>query len=318
VATFDLPNGAGAARNQAILDHLSRGELDFTFSPVKSTAGNHSAVFQVMTDAVKLGGVRIAAGAKLAQQIADVLGCLLLTPKLLDLTYAARAVTIGPQLEYDPQKMLTSEWWKKHSAAIDAALAKAGYRSGIVQTTGKPWMISNALEQHVGHGENYGWHCPPGTGASYQGAPAYQSVTMPTIRVLQQPGWAHALDEDDYSETVTLVHRSCVVDGVAMDLAKDVLPSKELAPLASHEGPLRILRQPGVPIYACANITPAHQGGGITATDGSDGTTVCNTAAPLPSKFPWGPVLVAGGAAASLAALYAGWRWAERRRRRRA
>ena len=60
----------------------------------------------VMADALKLGGVRVGAGAGLAQQIADVLGAMLLTPKVLDLMYAARAVTVAPMLQFDAQQML--------------------------------------------------------------------------------------------------------------------------------------------------------------------------------------------------------------------
>ena len=48
------------------------------------------------------------------------------------------------------------------------------------------------------------------------------------------------------SQVCVLVLKACLVDGQLASLA-DVLTSPDLAPLASHNGPLSILRQPGVP-----------------------------------------------------------------------
>ena len=256
MALEDLPNAPGTARDAAILNRVQTGKYDpVAFSPVSSTWKNYSGTFQVFSDALKLDGVRIGAGAKLAQQIADVLGCLLLTPKLLDLTFLQAqksGVVIPPQTMYDASRMMTTEWFKKHSSAIDAAIAKAG-ATGLVQTTGKPWMIDEALLSHGGRAENYGWHMP--LGATLQGVPLHPSVTS-TSQVIQQPGWAHGLDQADYSETVTLVRRDCVVDGQPWDVV-DVLRDPERAGLLTANGKAQsVLRQPGVPILVCRLPNP--------------------------------------------------------------
>ncbi len=242
------------ARESAILVRVQNGTADpIAWSAITSTIAGHAATFYVMSDALKIDGVRPGMSARGAQLVADNLGAMLLTPKLLDLAYAQRAVTIPPELMYDDNRMMTNAWFVRQSAAVDAAIAAAGYSSGIVQTVGKPWMISNALEAHAGHGENYGWHTPPGTGATYKGAPTYASVTLPGVRVLQQPGWTHDFAfQADYAETCVLLRADCVVDGVARKTG-DVLQDATLCALGSHEGPLRIIRQPGV--------TPLSRGG---------------------------------------------------------
>jgi hypothetical protein len=297
-----------ASYGQILRDAVGAGQYEMAWVPLKSTIPGHSAIFQVSADALKVGGVRVNVSATLQQQIADVLGALLLTPRLLDLMWSERAVTLPPS----PAPIAaTSAAMIAHSARVDALLAKAGGApsGGIVQTVGKQWVISNALEAHPGRAENMGWHF---AGPSFGGQTFEPSPTLPGVRLIQGPGWAHDIHHLDYSQVCCLVHRSCVVDGAARDLA-EVLRDKDLAPLATGaEGVAHFLRQPGVPIYACTKPPT----GGITATDGSDGTVVCGVAAALPSKFPWGPVLVAGGVAGSLAALYAAWRWTERRRRR--
>ena len=52
------------------------------------------------------------------------------------------------------------------------------------------------------------------------------------------------------SQCVWLMARRCTVDGQAADLA-EVLLDPTLSALVSSEGPLKVLRQPGVPVFAC-------------------------------------------------------------------
>jgi hypothetical protein len=287
---------------------IGAGKYEMPWAPLKSTIPGHSATFQVSGDALKIAGVRINVSAQLQQQIADALGALLLTPRLLDLLWAERAVTLPPS----PQPIAaTSAAMIAHSARVDALLAKAGGvpKGGIVQTVGKQWVVSNALEAHPGRAENMGWHF---AGPTFGGQAFEPSPTLPGVRLIQGPGWAHDIHHLDYSQVCCLVHRSCVVDGESRDLA-DVVRDAALAPLATGpEGVLRILRQPGVPIYACAAITPPS---GVTAaSDGSDGTSVCAAVPPMAGGFPWGPALIGAGAAATAAALWAAWRWHARQR----
>jgi hypothetical protein len=55
----------------------------------------------------------------------------------------------------------------------------------------------------------------------------------------------HNINHSDYSQNVVLVDNRVIVDGNSMSLS-EVLTNPELAPLASHQGVLKVLRQPGV------------------------------------------------------------------------
>jgi hypothetical protein len=254
--TLDLPSNAGPDRDAAILQRVQAGTYDpILWGTVTSDSNGHHGEFQVFADALKLDGVRIGAGAMLAQQVADSLGCLLLTPRLLDMMYTQASVIIPP-FPLGTTNMMTTQRFIDHSNLIDAALVKAGYDGqGIVQTVGKPWMLDNHLldAAHVGHSENYGWHVnssmwKPSDPNHWNGIHLLPCVDIPQTdaKCIQPPSWAHGLDQADYSEVILLVARECVIDGQPMDL-KQVLQDPVLAGLASHQGVMKVFRQPGVP-----------------------------------------------------------------------
>ena len=259
VATvLDLPDASGPARDALILKHVIAGDAVYSWVPLVVSP---RLTIHVMSDALKLGGVRVGAGAGLAQQVADVLGAMLLTPKVLELMFNARAITIPPETQYDATQMLLTHWFVKESQRIDAAIADAGGlpAGGIAQTVGKPWMISNLLLAHPGKSVNYGWNLPLGTANPWLGVPLYPSVTNTSL-VIQQPSYFHVLNEADYAETILLMHQECLLDGTWTKLAT-VLADPALAPLVSHEGVLRVFRQPGVP--QVAQVAAGHPSPGI-------------------------------------------------------
>lgn len=180
----------------------------------------------VFADALKVNGIRVAVTAQEAQEVADVLGALLTTPRIEDLIWQQADVRIEPHPGDVVRKTAA-----QHSAEIDRDLAG---RTGLIVTCGKSWVLTNALRP--GRAANYGWH---GTAA------AYPSATIPGIKVWQPLGTAHNAAHRDYSQTLRLVRRACEVDGRNADLGM-VLQDPELARHVSHEGPLRLLRQPGV------------------------------------------------------------------------
>jgi len=253
------------AYSALVLDRVTRGAYDATFAQVTSTIPGHSASFRIFSDALKIDGVRVGVSAQLQQQIADLLDCSLLTTKLADLLYAQRAVTLYPQ----PFAVAsTTVAMLREDGLISAALAKAGgvETGGIVQSVGKHWVITNDLAKHPGMACNYGWNVPAGTKSPWEGIPVYPSVTE-TSMVIQQPGFMHNLLQFDESQNCIVVSRSCVVDGVTRDLG-DVLQDKTLAPLASAEGVLQVLRQPGVaqmPVAIRPPATPPSDAGAVVA-----------------------------------------------------
>ncbi len=266
-----LPAGPGSERDRYILDTVDAGRLEFSWAPITSLIPGHSGTFYVFADAGKVDGIRVGVGARILQQIADKLGASFMTPKLQDLSYAQAPTKILPWLDYSPTMMQSTQWFVRATDGINKMAAEAEYRGGLLRGMGKPWMISNALLAHPGRAENYGLYVPANKVVSgrYFGVYAPRSVTLPDVHVLQDPGWAHTLGQDDYSELVVLASRQCTVDGRAMDLA-DVMRDPTLAALVSHEGPLRVLRQPGVALEACL------VGGlGNALGYGEDGSTVC-------------------------------------------
>lgn len=256
--SFVVPEDAvtdAAAYDQAILTAVAAGQYEMPFVKVTSTWKGHTATFYMTQDALKIDGVRWGMGAKLMQQVADLLGCMLPTPRLRDLLYVQRTVTILPvtysMIGKTVNDISKTETMRLYSAEIDRRLKAAGFDgTGIVAETGKPWVITNELLSNPGKACNYGWAVPPGTPDPWLGVTTYPAETDPSFHVIQQPGFAHGDNQSDYSEVARLVHRSCIVDGQTRDLV-DVLQDPELVGLVSHEGVLKVLRQPGVSVYAC-------------------------------------------------------------------
>lgn len=271
-----LPPDAGPARDQAILARLRAsasdpGAMTLRWGTVESQVTGHAGRFHVFADALKIDGTRILVSAALAQTIADELGCMLLTPKLADLLWAQRTVTLRPRPQPATAQMGSTAAMVAQSEWIDGQIASlpdlgtlnldpvGGGPSAIVQTVGKHWVLTNQLLAHPGRAVNYGWHFE-GTFPGADGKPSTwapcASLAGPGCRVIQGMGWAHDAQHTDYSQNCVLVARACEVDGREMDLA-GVLADPELAPLVSHEGPLKILRQPGVPVLSPIPVPPA-------------------------------------------------------------
>ncbi len=254
--TLSLPPSAGTAREGAILDRVLAGTFEVRWATLTSQHQGHEAEFEVFADALKIDGVRVNVSADTQQKIADVLGCFLLTPKLADLLWAQRGVTLPPF----PRPITSSTTAMiEHSAKIDAALSQLPPTEGILATVGKHWVLDNALASKPGRAMNYGWHFE---GAAYQNikgevcASLLKEPSGSYTRLIQGRGTAHDRYHVDYSQTCVLVARTARVDGQPMDLS-ELLTNSELAPLASHQGPLVLLRQPGVDVVRGEGIEPS-------------------------------------------------------------
>lgn len=242
------PAGPGRDRDKWIYDAVAAKAFEASFSEILSVAGGHEAKFYVFSDALKVEGIRVNVSAELQQRIADLLGCRLLTPKLADLIWSQREVTLKPH----PRQITSStSAMIEHSHRIDADLARMAENpvGKLLCTVGKHWVIDSDMLSHPGRAENYGWHFE---GPNFQGitgevvASLMKDKSGRYMRLIQGRGWAHDMRHVDYSQTCVLVSRACLVDGKKADL-DTVLTDPSLAPLASHNGVLKILRQPGVP-----------------------------------------------------------------------
>lgn len=227
-----------AARDAAIVAAVAKGHAELQW--VTLAVGGLRV--QVMADALKLDGVRVCVSATAEQQIADLLGAVMLTPLLCDRIYRAAPVKLPPkpltQTPADLAVMAHTATMVKHSALIDAAL---GGRTGLVADVGKDWVLTNKLAQGVKSipagmlAANYGWHIKTGGEASVDGQG----------RVIQGVGYRHDRSHVDYSQVCRLARVGAELDGRAIDL-RAVYTDPQLAPLVSHEGALKLTRQPGV------------------------------------------------------------------------
>lgn len=221
-----------------VLNAIRSGNFSVRWGTVTSEYNGHTAEFAVFADALKIDDVRISVSAEIEQQIADLLNCSLLTPKLADLLWFQRGGALLPMPR--PITSMSAEMVDQ-SKKIDAEIVKLGNPQGLVSTVGKHWVITQDVLQHPGRATNYGWHFP---GTQFGGS-AWEPCVTGKCRLIQGQGWFHDMRHLDYSQNCVLVSRSVIVDGREMDL-HELLTSKELAPLASHSGAMTVLRQPGV------------------------------------------------------------------------
>jgi len=270
-----IPANYGASRDKWILDAVAEGRAEFEFSPVYSSYNGHSATFFVFRDALKIDGVRILVSARLAQQIADMLDCSLLTPKLADLLFEQRSVTLKP-LPRQPVVADTKTMIAQSQRIDDAISAAGGDTGGIIQSVGKHWVLVNKIKG-TAKAANYGWHFE---GSSFGGQKFEPTVSLPGVRLIQGVGTRHDASHVDYSQNLVLVSNEVEVDGQTMSL-RDVLQDPEYAGLASHEGVLHVLAQPGAGTYSPSSGSngadrPSNwsdHGGTEGEKDRSDGTT---------------------------------------------
>jgi hypothetical protein len=227
-----FPPSAGPARDSAIAGFARSGDLEVVWAPINVSVGEHTATFRVCQDGVKLGGVRLAGSAALAQEVADILQCSLGTPRLLDESWLQATVQVPPAIitpnSSDTSAMVT------HSEKIDGY---AGGSGALTMPIGKPWVLSRAATE--ARAALYGWQ----SAVAISGVPLYNSPATPGVRVVQPLSTAHAPDYVDYSSSLWFVSRDCTVDGADRDLW-DILKDPTLALLCSHEGALVNVRQP--------------------------------------------------------------------------
>ena len=124
---------------------------------------------------------------------------------------------------------------------------------GIVADVGKDWVISNAIltSKTPNAAANYSWH--------FKGQPAKgseASVSLPGIRVFQGVGTRHDWAHTDYSQVVRLVSNFAYYKDQPARLS-DLLTDPETSKFLSVEGPLKLTRQPGPPVYTGPTIEPS-------------------------------------------------------------
>ena len=234
-------------REKYVFDRVMAGTFEASWVDLSYSLHGQNVKLQVMEDALKIDGVRINVSATLQQRLADVFDASLMTAQVADLAYVYATRRIDPA----PMQISTSvASMVKHSSNVDTKLKSLPVTEGLVADPGKHWILDKKLEQVPGRACNYGWHF---TGASYQGivgfpaASGVVSLGTKPVKVIQPNATAHDALHSDYSQICQLVSQICWVDGVEKRFS-DLLTDATLSKLVSHQGPLKITRQPGVPV----------------------------------------------------------------------
>lgn len=242
------------------------GKGHFAWAEVISSFGDLKLAINVFRDAMKFDGmpamtwdrkpiagdtrvfdgVRLPATAGELQQIADLLGCMLMTPKIIDLLWIQAGIKFDSIVNVKGQIVALCNIHDIHGA-IESKITSLGGDDGtkLVDSVGKYWCLINELLNHasVSGGAcccNYGW---PAKTASGPGI-------TPGTQVWQRPGFAHNILHFDPSQTIRLMHPSAILihpDGLEEIVDLRVIASDpNLAPLITHQGTLKYLRQAGV------------------------------------------------------------------------
>lgn len=248
------------AREQYIYDNILAGNFDAEWVPLEYTSGGRTLKLNVMSDALKVDGVRVNVSAEFQQKLADIFDASLLTAQVLDLIY------IKADKRIDPQPMAISssvESMVKHSKSVD--IAAGSLSSGqLVAPVGKHWILDKRLESFSSNKPNractYGWHF---VGLSYKGIKGYSTASMlnelspsQRISVIQQNTCGHDLFHTDYSQICQLVSQTCWVNGEEKRFS-DLLQDPILSYLVTSSGATKIVRQPGtVPFVGTTVLFP--------------------------------------------------------------
>jgi len=217
-------------------------QTDYTFSTVTSTLRDLSLDIYVFTRPMRINGIQECATVVELQELADEMGCMLLTPKVCDLIWQQAPIRFDAIVRADGD-IVANTTPKRYTQLLDEELAG---RTGLAADLGKYWVLVNDLPTaRTDQGEqacaNYGWHSSK--------AP-YRGVT-PGLLVWQTVGTKHNLKHKDPSQGVLLMmkngtlRRGSEVTYVDLqEIGKDPLT----APLITHEKVLTVYRQPGVPL----------------------------------------------------------------------
>ncbi len=225
----DIGAAAGTARDRLVAEQVLAGNVpDFLrrFVPVtlRGTAQGHGTVevtICVTPDYLAVGGdedfVRVPLGLPAAAAIADGLGYLLPTTRMVDAIHAQAGVRLSPDPMPPTAAMSSTAYFWRHNETVETQRRRAG-RAHDVLTAGqkKDIVLTNRLRAKPGRVAIYGWHRPDG-------------------RPIQPLSTVHHAEYADYSHGVRLVSPVAFVNGTPRGLAA-ILQDPQLAPIVSAEG----------------------------------------------------------------------------------
>jgi hypothetical protein len=231
VAALDLPS-----RDREILAEITRGNVPdfwrhFVEVRVQTQTADRidTAIYRVAPDYLAVGAdedyLLVPMAPASAQAIADRLGCVLPTRKMVDDIYHSASVKLAPAPMAPGPQMTTMAAFVEHQVAVAgqrAAFLGLHSLGALVAGHKKDVVITRQLEPGSTKVAIYGWHRPDGIAIQ----PLYTG---------------HSAEWVDYSHGIRLVERSLVVNGKDTNI-EAVLNDPDLAPLLIDEGALKSTR----------------------------------------------------------------------------
>ncbi len=236
-----------AEREKEIAAQVLAGNVpDFLrrFQPVTSilvTDGTtNTVVFYAAPDYLSLGSdadyFLMPISPATAQRLADRLDCVLPTPRMVDLIYAAATVKLAPGPIPPSPAMTTVAVFSNHNAIVRAQRLSVGAEHPLGELVAghkKDVVVTARLAAAPGKVAIYGWHQTNGIAIQ----PLYLGHTNTWV---------------DYSQCIRLVQRRVQLNGEAVPI-EHILTNAALAPLLSGEGVVASARYPS----AAATTAPA-------------------------------------------------------------
>jgi hypothetical protein len=196
-----------------------RNFVDIRASATFEDGGVHEIVYRVMPDYLAVGSdqdfFRLPLTPLTAQHLADMMGCVLPTKKMVDAIYSQATVRLEPHPLTESREALATFW--EHHQIIERQ--RQGHEIGtLLGGIKKDVVVTNRLTERPNRVAIYGWH-------QMNGKPIQPLTTV------------HVDWYVDYSHGVRLVDQWATVDGQPMRI-KDVLRDPKLSQLLSDEGPI--------------------------------------------------------------------------------
>lgn len=228
-----LPENPGTTRDKMVIDAMTNGLAVCQWIPITSTIKDHTAVFQVCDDAVRVEDngyrFRFQVTAKLAQQCADLWDASPITSKISDLCYQQSQVILGATTLSAGPDMVTTTKSKKWNDSFEK---KRNGRAGLIRDCGKFWILDNKLAISAG-AVNYGFY---DKSAPYVGPGG--------LKMWQTIGTRHNALHTDYSQVLMLMKKTCLLDNQEVNIV-DLMKDPNLSKLLNYDGVLKYTRQPG-------------------------------------------------------------------------
>lgn len=243
---------------------VEKGLGNFEYHTIYSTYKDYTLKIKVFRDAMKFDavpgmkfnrtpngkaktydGVRLPASAYELQEIADLLNCMLLTPKVIDLIWLQAELKFDAIINIKGQIVAISNIEDVHEA-IENKIKSLGGDDGtkLVSCVGKYWCLTNQLQYYgMLHGAwtccNYGWCAVRASGPGI----------LPGVQCWQRPGYRHGGTHLDPSQTIRLMHKIGILEKPDGNKEKvnlqEIAQDSKLFNLITHGEPLKYLRQKG-------------------------------------------------------------------------